>query len=150
MPELFYATHTIGDQYVRKEHHEKGFAIWRKPDGSVTKPSKGKYLKILPSPLLIDQPEPIVSCDQEAVVTPKDATVALHADAAQCVLRAAVWPDWNSANGYAESCRGDSATVLSHKGPNGEKVVKVTEVNPGSIRRTVTVLVPQHVEFTLE
>jgi len=144
--EDFWATHRIGETLVRQEKDANNLPRYRTAEGTVKTPRTHTPAVPLASPVLVARAE-LEPAAEEAQPEEKPTHVSIHADAARAVLHAATWPEWACAGGYAESCRGDSATVLNKKGPNGEKIVRVTTVDPGRISHTYEILVPESVAF---
>jgi hypothetical protein len=147
MPEPFYATHTIADTFVREHTYPTGVTVYFDMYGTRVKWGKDALRKKLPETLLIEWVDPPAPIEPEVSVVEKPSTVMLHADAARTVLHAAVWPEWACATGSASSPRGDDATVMNKRGPNGEKVVRICVVGPNRVSEFHEVLVPEFITF---
>lgn len=104
-------------------------------------------IPVIDSPIeeLITQPAPV----EEYHDAFEGATLELlDVDVAQAVLRAAAWPIYDEALGYAETLRGDSATVMDKKSADGSKIVRVCM--PGRAGGNwVDVLVPRLIGFQI-
>lgn len=107
-------------------------------------------LSLLPSPVLIKATMPA----EDLVVTQEGGTeekpritVRIHANAAFAALKAAGWPEWENSHGEGHSCRGDSATTMHGRGPNGEKKVRVCQVSSGHSAEFFDLLIPEFMEF---
>lgn len=108
-------------------------------------------LKQLPTHILIKAPVEEFVVTQEGGTDAKPRiTVRIHANAAFAALKAASWPEWENAHGEGASCRGDSATALHGRGPNGEKKVRVCQVSPGRVTEFFDLLIPEIMEFEVE
>lgn len=135
----FTPTHTIAGVLAQKISSSDTRSQYHRADGSIIYPGKGRPLL----PYTAPPPDAV-----PAFLGPEIAKVEhLHAEAVLCLLQAAVWPEWKCATGFAQSCRGDSATVLNERGPNGEKVVRICMVGPGRVSKTMDLLVPEHSSF---
>lgn len=107
-------------------------------------------LTLLPSPVIIRAPKPVdaLVVSQEGGTEAKPRiTVSIHANAAFAALKAACYPEWENAHGYGESGRADSAQLLNERGPNGEKKVRVCQVNAGRRTEFFDLLIPEMLEF---
>lgn len=72
-----------------------------------------------------DPTPPAVPEEMSAAASPPvGGSVSIGADAAAAVLRAACWPLYGEAHGYAESLNGDAAT-LDGSDPDGSLRVKL-------------------------
>lgn len=148
MTEDFTATHKLqtddGDMLVRQVYN-KVFD----QEGKEHKWNKNT-LSPLPSPVLIKAPKPVddLVIDQEGGTEEKPRiTVRIHANAVFAALKAASWPEWENAHGEGASCRGDSATAMHGRGPNGEKKVRVCQVSPGRVTEFFDIWIPETLEF---
>lgn len=104
----------------------------------------------LPSPVLVKAPKLVedLVIEQEGGTEAKPRiTVRIHANAAFAALKAASWPEWENSHGEGASCRGDSATAMHGRGPNGQKKVRVCQVSPGRVTEFFDILIPEILEF---
>ena len=156
---MFVPTHTINGTQVQKVTSEKGWPRYFKEDGTQVHVGKGR--KSIPLPPVeepyVGRVPPPPPPDAVAVIEKEDTTlddpryqspvigrkVTFHIDLAMAVLRAAAWPAYGSAIGYAETLKADSVSLTGDG-----TTARVCLMTPKG-GRFFNIRIPESVEFEL-
>lgn len=143
----FTPTNYMGSKLVMRTTDAAGHSQYYDAAGKRVPFGVGRKVMPLPDDF-VWEPEPELPEVDTNLDMPQ--TVRLHADAVCALIKAAVWPEWGCATGFAQSPRGDSATCNpNERGPNGEKVVRICTVSPGRVSAAYEILVPQFMTFEI-
>ena len=136
---MFNATHTINGAPVIKCKRANGLPYFRNEAGETVRHGKGApsvELKTTSVPVAVIAPEP-----EPVIPALEPGEIVFHSpEVAAAIYRAATWPAVGEAIGYAETSRGDSATLI------GPMTVRICERTPSGGKWSV-VRIPDAVGF---
>lgn len=118
---MFKATHEINGVPVIKRKRQNGLPYFLNEAGETVRHGRGASaveLAVVSKPVAVVEPEPVLPTHEPGEI------VLFHPEVAAAIYRAATWPAIGEAIGYAETARGDSATLI---GPNTVRVCVMSE-----------------------